>query len=204
MKRLVLTGVKVGSLAEEMGFQPNDILDTLDGIELTSSEILTEITSKNPGVKLQLVFYRKLDRFEAYIPTTPLGISVAVEDVEQSMGLAKLLEKASGVKLTTAPFFEGNPVIETLAVVSSECVFGMDIISDFLVSLTDEIGGESNTSQQFLKVAKTRVLNGIKIEAATHNADAVIGLDLDYSEFSGSGKSMLLVVATGTAVKLTH
>jgi hypothetical protein len=33
-------------------------------------------------------------------------------------------------------------------------------------------------------------------------ADAVVGVDLAYSEFSGGGKSMLFVVATGTAVKL--
>ena len=32
--------------------------------------------------------------------------------------------------------------------------------------------------------------------------DAVIGVSLDYSEFSGGGKSMLFVVATGTAVVL--
>jgi hypothetical protein len=30
----------------------------------------------------------------------------------------------------------------------------------------------------------------------------VIAVDLDYSEFSGQGKSMMLLVATGTAVQL--
>lgn len=204
MKRLVLTGVRVGSAAESIGLQTNDILDTLDGVELTTSEVLSELTAKHPDVKLRLVFFRKLDKFEIEIPTTPLGISVAVENVEQTMGYAKLLHAASGVKLTTAPFFEGNPVKQTLDIVSSECVFGMDVISDFLVSLTDEIGGESHTSQQFLRTAKNRVLNGIRIEAAAVGADAIIGLDLDYSEFSGTGKSMLMVVASGTAVKLSH
>ena len=33
-------------------------------------------------------------------------------------------------------------------------------------------------------------------------ADAVVGVDLDYSEFSGGGRSMLFIVANGTAVKL--
>ena len=33
---------------------------------------------------------------------------------------------------------------------------------------------------------------------AQHNE--VIGVDLDYSEFSGGGKSMLFLVASGTAV----
>ena len=32
--------------------------------------------------------------------------------------------------------------------------------------------------------------------------DAVIGIDLDYSEISGKGKGMLFLVASGTVVKL--
>jgi uncharacterized protein YbjQ (UPF0145 family) len=30
----------------------------------------------------------------------------------------------------------------------------------------------------------------------------VVGVDLDYNEFSGGGKSMLFLVASGTAVRL--
>ncbi len=32
--------------------------------------------------------------------------------------------------------------------------------------------------------------------------DAVIGVDLDFSEISGGGKGMVLLVASGTAVRL--
>ena len=40
----------------------------------------------------------------------------------------------------------------------------------------------------------------LKKEAYYLKADGVIGIDLDYSEFSGGGKSMLFLVASGTAV----
>ena len=40
----------------------------------------------------------------------------------------------------------------------------------------------------------------LKKEAYEIGADGVIGVDLDYSEFSGGGKSMLFLVASGTAV----
>ena len=30
----------------------------------------------------------------------------------------------------------------------------------------------------------------------------MVGVDLDYSEFSGGGRSMLFIVANGTAVRL--
>ena len=44
----------------------------------------------------------------------------------------------------------------------------------------------------------------LKNEASEINADAVIGVKLDYSEFSGQGKSMLFLVASGTAVKIRN
>ena len=40
------------------------------------------------------------------------------------------------------------------------------------------------------------------VEARTLGADAVVGVDLDYEHIGGSSKSMLMVTASGTAVKL--
>jgi uncharacterized protein YbjQ (UPF0145 family) len=48
-------------------------------------------------------------------------------------------------------------------------------------------------------VTKKKVL---RAEAFALEADAVVGVRLDFNEYSGGGKSMLFVVATGTAVKL--
>jgi len=42
----------------------------------------------------------------------------------------------------------------------------------------------------------------LKREADALGANAVIATTLNYSEISGSGKSMLFVVAVGTAVRL--
>lgn len=40
-------------------------------------------------------------------------------------------------------------------------------------------------------------------EAVEIGANAIVGIDLDYNEISGGGKrGMLLLVASGTAVKL--
>ncbi|MBU1097057.1 MAG: heavy metal-binding domain-containing protein [Bacteroidetes bacterium] len=44
------------------------------------------------------------------------------------------------------------------------------------------------------------VLRELRIEALNLGANVVIGVDLDYSEFSRQGKSMLCLVASGTAV----
>jgi len=45
-------------------------------------------------------------------------------------------------------------------------------------------------------------LTELKKEALNVGANAVIAVDLDYSEFSGQNKSMLFLVASGTAVKV--
>jgi uncharacterized protein YbjQ (UPF0145 family) len=57
--------------------------------------------------------------------------------------------------------------------------------------------------QNTLKDARKVALDELRSEAAYLGADAVIGVDLDYSEISGGGKSMLFLVASGTAVKLS-
>ncbi|VBB42851.1 conserved hypothetical protein [uncultured Desulfatiglans sp.] len=104
--------------------------------------------------------------------------------------------------LTTAPFLENYHVVKTIRIVTSECVFGMNIFRDFFASLTDFFGGRSEAAQKVLKDAREVCLSELKSEAYAVGANAVIAIDLDYSEFSGQGKSMLFLVASGTAVKV--
>lgn len=53
-----------------------------------------------------------------------------------------------------------------------------------------------------IRDARETCLNELKIEAHSLGADAVVAIDLDYSEISGGGKAgMLFLVASGTAVK---
>ena len=68
--------------------------------------------------------------------------------------------------------------------------------------MSDVFGGRSEAVQGTLRRARQTCLTELKKEAAAIGADAVIAVDLDYSEFSGGGKSMLFLVASGTAVKL--
>jgi uncharacterized protein YbjQ (UPF0145 family) len=115
---------------------------------------------------------------------------------------AEIDRRASQIILTTATSLEGFRVVETLEVISSECVFGINLILDTLIGLTDVFSGRSETSQQVLREARHTCLRELKREAAQIGANAVIAVDMNYSEFSGKGKSMLFLVATGTAVKV--
>ena len=104
------------------------------------------------------------------------------------------------ITLTTAHSLDGYRVTQTLVVITAECVFGMSFLRDIFSSITDFLGGRSGATQKVLKDARQTCLEELRKEAAELGANAVIGVRLDYSEFSGGGRSMLFIVASGTAV----
>ena len=79
----------------------------------------------------------------------------------------------------------------------------MNIFHDIATSFSDVFGGRSESVQHFLRKARRMCVKELKREAAALSADAVIGVDLSYSEFTGGGKSMLFLFASGTAVRLS-
>lgn len=63
------------------------------------------------------------------------------------------------------------------------------------------MGGRSGAYEAELRRARETALAEMAEAARRLGADAVVGVDLDY-EVLGSGNSMLMVTASGTAVKL--
>ena len=108
----------------------------------------------------------------------------------------------NSIKVTTAPTLENYKIIDTIDIVTSETVFGMNIFRDFFAGITDFFGGRSEASQKILRDARKLCILELKKEAYRAGGNAVIGVDLDYSEISGKGKGMLFLVASGTAVKV--
>jgi len=93
-------------------------------------------------------------------------------------------------------------VIERLEIITAECVFGMNMFRDFFASITDIFGGRSSASQKVLRDSRRTCLTELRREALIAGANAVVGVGLNYSEISGDGKSMLFLVASGTAVRI--
>ena len=113
-------------------------------------------------------------------------------------------EKAKKLKifpLTTSIQFAKHQVEEELGIVTAECVFGMNIFRDMFAGIRDIVGGRSSASQKVLRDLRNTCLTELKQEALDMGADGVLAVSLDYQEFSGAGKGMLFLVASGTAVK---
>jgi uncharacterized protein YbjQ (UPF0145 family) len=105
--------------------------------------------------------------------------------------------------LTTSPSVDGATITQYLKPISSHVVLGTNIFSDIAASWRDVFGGRSQSYQNQLKRLTDVALNELSDEAKKLRADAVIAIDLDFSDITGGGKAgMLMVVATGTAVAL--
>jgi len=111
-------------------------------------------------------------------------------------------ELAAELIVTTEMSLDGYNILERIDINTSECVFGMNIFRDMFAGIRDIFGGRSSASQKVLRDARRTCLTELRREALIVGADAVIAVDLDYSEISGDGKSMLLVVTSGTACRV--
>jgi len=104
--------------------------------------------------------------------------------------------------ITTTGHIEGRSVAEYLDVYAGEAIVGANIVRDMFASVRDVVGGRSGSYEKVLVSAREGALEHIEADAAERGADAIIGLSLDYEVVGDSG-SMLMVVASGTAVRLS-
>ena len=103
--------------------------------------------------------------------------------------------------VTTTPIIEGKRIIRYYGIVSGETIIGANVFRDFLAGIRDFVGGRSGAYEEVLRQAKDTAIREMEEQAARLGANAVIGVDLDYETVGGSG-SMLMVTASGTAVRI--
>ena len=103
--------------------------------------------------------------------------------------------------LTTTPSIEGRTITQYKGVVFGEVVAGVHFLRDFPPRIRNFVGGPSGSCEDELIRARTQAMNEMSERASQLGADAVVGIDIDY-EVLGEGGGMLMVTASGTAVKL--
>ena len=103
--------------------------------------------------------------------------------------------------VTTTTTVEGRKISGYLGICSGQAVVGANIVRDLFASVRDVVGGRSGSYEKVLADAKRMALEQLEAEAGELGADALVGVSLDY-EVLGEKGSMLMVVASGTAVRL--
>ena len=103
--------------------------------------------------------------------------------------------------LTTTNTIEGRPIKNYLGIVTAETIIGANIFKDIFAGIRDIVGGRSGTYEKVIEEARLNALKELEQTAVLMGANAVVAIDLDF-ETVGSGGSMLMVVASGTAVQI--
>ena len=103
--------------------------------------------------------------------------------------------------VTTTNEVAGRTVAEYRGIVFGEVITGINVLRDLGAGLRNIFGGHSAGYEEELQTARTQALEELEQRARALGADAVIGVDMDY-EVLGADGSMLMVTASGTAVRL--
>ncbi len=106
--------------------------------------------------------------------------------------------------VTTTASIEGYRVVRHLGPISVHLVAGTNLFSDFFASVTDVLGGTSGSYGRQLSGLYTRATQLLEEEARRRGANAVVGLSIDFDELSAQGKSMFMLNALGTAVRVVE
>lgn len=93
-------------------------------------------------------------------------------------------------------------VRKRLGIVTAEYVYRSTILSSLVAEISSIGETRQSSTQNALKEARTMALTELRREAHNLGADAVVAVDLDYSEIAGAGSPMMFLVASGTAIEI--
>ena len=103
--------------------------------------------------------------------------------------------------VTTTNSVEGRQIAHYIRVVAGETIVGINVFKDFAAGIRNITGGRSASYEGEANAARETALAELVERAMELGADAIVGVALDYTTM-GQGNNMLMVSATGTAVKL--
>ena len=130
-------------------------------------------------------------------------IAAGLEDKtieEAAFDTRELDATIDAIMLTTSHTLQGIEVTKYLGVVSAECAYGMNMFKDMFANVRNLVGGRSSAVQDTMRDSRETVMQELKREAHAKGANAVIAVDIDYTQLGAGGNMMVLVSASGTAV----
>lgn len=121
----------------------------------------------------------------------------AEEREAENRKIELLLATSKRVVVTTTPNIDGYRVKKYLGIESVEFVIGTGIFSEVSSSISDFFGTRSSAFETKLREAKQHAMDALKFLAAERGANAIVAVDLDYTEFSGN---RIALIINGTLV----
>jgi uncharacterized protein YbjQ (UPF0145 family) len=104
------------------------------------------------------------------------------------------------ILISTTNTIEGRPVAQYLGIVAGETILGVNMFKDIAAGFRNIVGGRSGKYEEELRNGRETAVSEMAQQAIQMGADAIIGVDIDYETVGGQ---MLMITASGTAVKLS-
>lgn len=102
--------------------------------------------------------------------------------------------------ITTTHTLQDRKIGDYLGVCTGQAIYGANMFRDLFAGIRDLVGGRAASYEKVLSGGRETAIRDMCAKAAEMGADAVIGVNIDYQVIGAKG-SMLMVAATGTAVK---
>jgi len=123
----------------------------------------------------------------------------AAAKAEQERMARERLASIDAIWVTSGYNFEGHTITSYRGFISEETAVGMGFFKGFASSVSNVTGTESDSLRKKLLQTKQIVMYRLREDAYEAGANAIIGIDLDYTMF---GDSIVGVIVSGTAVTI--
>ncbi|KDR96715.1 Uncharacterized conserved protein YbjQ, UPF0145 family [Peptoclostridium litorale DSM 5388] len=101
--------------------------------------------------------------------------------------------------MTSTNNIDGFGVRKYICIESVEIVIGTGVFSEISTGIEDFLGERSTAFENKLKNAKEIAFKKLRMHAAEKGGNAVIGIDIDYTEFTSN---RIGLIANGTVVEM--
>lgn len=118
---------------------------------------------------------------------------------DKKQRVENLIQLSRKVVVTTTPGIDGYKVTDYLGIESVEFVIGTGLFSEITTDIQDLFGARSSAFEEKLSAAKKQAMDTLKFRAAEKGANAVLAIDIDYTEFSGN---RIALIINGTLVSV--
>ena len=108
-------------------------------------------------------------------------------------------DQAHAIPLATAPSIAGRSITRTLGIVSGSAVVTGEALSSLAKSGRRVFDGRSERYHQDLSTGLRTAFAGMRAQAETGGANGVVSVSVEHTLI---GEGLILIVATGTAVRL--
>ena len=106
--------------------------------------------------------------------------------------------------VTTTDTIQNQTITSYLGVVTAEVVYGTNVMRDFFAGIRDTFGGRTGSYEKVFEKGQQKAIAELQERAQKLGADGIIGIEIDTGTINVDAKGVLLLItATGTAVKLS-